>query len=370
MFASVHRGWSARVVLACAFVLWAAGAGVSSAAPPSGAPTSQASGSGHVRKATRATFGLAPASARAIDSRPYFAYRLLPRMKYGDQVAVLNYSNHPVTLQVASVDLINSATGDLDAGLTHAGAKDAGRWIQLHGPNSVRVPAAAGAKGPGMRLIPFAIALPADASPGDHAGAIVATLSSTGHGGHANIRLNQRVATRVIVRVPGPLKPGLAVTALTASYRQDVNPVGRGSARVSYKITNTGNVILGANQTAALSGWFGSHADVPAADTPQIPLLLPGRSATVSFVVHRVFPAVVEHVSVDLHPIVQTTDRTTVHLATVSASARFWAISWVLVAIVAAVMLLALGTWWWRRRRRRRVTASPSPDGDQLVRTG
>ena len=99
----------------------------------------------------------------------------------------------------------------------------------------------------GRVVVPFRITVPANASPGDHGAAIVAVLSTLGKNPKGeNVRLDQRVASRIYLRVNGPLHPGLRIEGLSVTYRHSLNPLHGGSATVRYTVHNVGNVRLAA----------------------------------------------------------------------------------------------------------------------------
>jgi hypothetical protein len=329
-------------------------------APVPGVSTPASSGKTGGKGPARATFGIAPSTPGATDGRTYFGYRLGPGVKRTDFVAVVNYAAKPITLTVGVADLGNNADGSLAVGADKASATDAGSWITIKHAPQITVPAQSN-KGPGRIEIPFAITVPVKVTPGDHGAALFATLTTTSTGKGANVELNQRVGARVLIRVPGPLTPGIVIRDLSASYSQSWNPIHAGTAQVKYTIVNTGNVILGAKQSVSISGWFGTHVTAPAKSAPEIPLLLPGKSATLSYAVNGVWPAFRQSLKVTVTPLVQPSDTATVHVSPVSASTTFWAIPLVLIAIFVLVVLLVVGTWWWGRRRGHNAGAPPPP---------
>ena len=83
-----------------------------------------------------------------------------------------------------------------------------GAWTSVGGrpaglPVTVRVPARR-STGPGSVILPVLMRVPAGANPGDHVGGVVAVLSTIGTNKQgAKVRLDQRVATRLFVRVSG-----------------------------------------------------------------------------------------------------------------------------------------------------------------------
>ena len=106
--------------------------------------------------------------------------------------------------------------------------------------------------------VPFVVALPGDAAPGDYVGGIVASGAG------------QRVEIPIRLRVGGPLKPSLSVEDVDVHY-------SGGDATVTYTVHNTGNAILSARQAVSVSGPFGRWT-VRAGRLADSPALLPGRA--------------------------------------------------------------------------------------------
>jgi hypothetical protein len=301
------------------------------------------------------TFGVQPATAAGTDGRPYFSYGVTAGASLSDHVAVLNYSSVPLTLDVYAADALNTATGGLSLLPAAKRPVDAGSWLSLGaGRLAVRVPPRT-AGGPGRVIVPFAVTVPARATPGDHVGGIVASLDTVSkNASGANVRLDQRIASRVYFRVAGALKPSLAVDNVRATYAGSLNPVGRGAVTVTYSVHNTGNVKLGGHQSVAVQGLLGQ---VEAGQLPDVGLLLPGGSETVTVVVPGVFPALLMNATVTVTPTKLASDSDPA-LGPVTASAHFWAVPW---ALLVLLLLLGGGTWAYLRRRARPV-ASATPD--------
>jgi hypothetical protein len=208
--------------------------------------------------------------------------------------------------------------------------------------------------------------VPGNASPGDHAGAVIVSLTSLVKGKSGQrVKFEQRIATRVIIRVSGPLRPRLSIENLHASYSGHLNPFAAGAVTVSYTVENTGNVLLGAAQQVSAHGWFGSTARAPA--LPVVPLLLPGGSYPVTVHVHGVFPEIGLSATVGLTPEGLRGDvNPGLHLIT--ASVQLWAVPWILVAVFVVLVVAIVALFWRRRRRSRagarsRATAHKTPEG-------
>jgi hypothetical protein len=280
-----------------------------------------------------------------VDGRPYFTWSVTPRATLFDHVAVVNIGIKPLTLTVYATDAVNGADGSFTLLPRATRPTQAGSWIQLglgsHGP-TVTVP------GRSSAVIPVRLLVPANASPGDHAGGIVASLSSVAKdkNGH-RIKLDQRVGTRVFIRVSGPLHPQLAVTDVHTSYGGTLNPFGTGHTHLSYVVRNVGNVNLGARQEVNIKGLFGLTDD--ASGLAAIPLLLPGGSMHLTTDIAGVFPEISMHANIRLMPLAMV-GAVDPPLHSFSASHHFWAIPWTLLALLAACVI-AIGYAVRRSRR-------------------
>ena len=122
--------------------------------------------------------------------------------------------------------------------------------------------------------IPFAVAVPDNATPGDYVGGIITSLTQADQAEQINV--DRRLGIRIKLRVSGELKPSLAVEDLHVAYDGPVNPFAKGDATVTYKIHNTGNTTLSAEQASwaqqeikrqglehSAEVRFGDYRDVP-----------------------------------------------------------------------------------------------------------
>ena len=296
---------------------------------------------------SRATFGIGPTNGGV---NGYFTYDSGPGGSYVDKAVITNYSHFPLALQVYVASIGNAADGSIEVGQQGRSQTDAATWLALpQGFRQVVVPAST-AKRTGRVAVPFQLSVPSAAEPGDHAAAIVASLNTIGKNPKGeNIKLEQRIAARVYVRVDGPLHPALQVQNLSVSYHGTLNPVGRGSAAVSYTVQNTGNVRLSVAQAVSVTGLFGTGAQ---ADAPDLTLIFPGASVNVTARVQEVFPTVFENAHVTLKPRV-VSDQKAVAMAAVSAAASFTAVPWMLLGILVLLLLAIVALFVLRRRRRR-----------------
>jgi hypothetical protein len=362
----IHRAGAGAFALLVAFcpAATANASGTVANTSPSGnsaspTPTSGARGHGTL---PRATFGIAPATPHQVDNRSEFSYVLGPTMHYTDYAAVRNFSPTPLKLTISAVDLGNDSSGNIEAGVSQADAKDAGRWITLEHATTVRVPGQTSV-GPGQVIVPFTITVPQNASVGDHAAEILATLTTRSRGANnQNVLLHQRIGARVFVRVPGNPEAALAIRNLSVQYSGgSMYPFTSGKLHVQYTLVNTGNVTLSVTQAGSVSGWFGAHVSASAEQAPPVPALLPGGSASADYTLGDVPPEIMDHFKVTASATYATdttlnqAKQTEVAALAVSGSKSFWAIPWLLIIIVVVLILLAVGGRRWRRERKRRT---------------
>ncbi|QFG22380.1 DUF916 domain-containing protein [Actinomadura sp. WMMB 499] len=227
------------------------------------------------------TWAVRPAGPRGPNGRDYFVYSLSPGQRVTDKVTVTNLSERARTFDVYATDAFNTADGSF-ALLTAAQQPAAvGTWIDF-AKGSYKV-------GPGETVdIPFTLTVPHDATPGDHGGGIVASVTrpeTTPAGRTVNV--DRRVAARVYLRAAGPLRPALQVSELRTGYASE--PLGAGRMDVTYTVRNTGNVRVAALAKVSTQGPFGVALGEPV--ERRIPELLPGGSYTFRERVGDVAPA-------------------------------------------------------------------------------
>lgn len=235
------------------------------ATTPEGAPIAPVDAAGEVH-----SWALAPAGSLDPDgagNRPNLSYDLDPGARVEDAVTVYNFGTAQLTFRVYGTDAVNNADGSFDLIPGDQEPGDAGSWITVSQGNIT--------VDPGTQVtIPITITVPAGATPGDHAGAILASNAVPGVGPDGQtVSLDRRTGTRVYIRVAGPVEPNLAIENVEASYSPSLNPLG-GTATVRYRIVNRGNVRLSGAHTVSVTGPFGTMRQrVPDKDLEE---LLPG----------------------------------------------------------------------------------------------
>ncbi|RJQ89630.1 WxL protein peptidoglycan domain-containing protein [Amycolatopsis panacis] len=291
----------------------------------------------------RVTFGVRPATAKAPDQRNAFTYSATPGARITDYLAVSNVGASPVELRIYASDAFNTPEGGFDLLAAKRKPLELGLWA-VPGKDSVSVPARSTA------IVPFTVTIPANATPGDHAGGIVASLATEQTQANGQkLAVEQRVGARIYARVSGELHPALSITDLSVDYHGSL--LGRGEATMSYVVRNTGNVRLSGKQWAKVSTPWGSTVDAP--DLAAIPELLPGSSMKMSTKVGGLLPAGWLTGTVHVDPIT-VTGQADPSAPAAEESATVAAIPWLYLAVFV-VLVLAL-VFWIRRRRRRRGT--------------
>ena len=349
-------------LLAAVFMVGTLLGGPAWAATPSDGPTtttgsnSGPSPEGLGATSGTATFGIQPAKAKTVDGRAGFSYAATAGAVVHDYVAVSNYSKTALSLHVYATDAYNTATGGYTLLPSTQKATDSGLWITLD-ETFVTLPSKTTA------IIPFTLRVPKDASPGDHAGGIVASLTTMTHDAKGNqIAVESRVGTRVAVRVSGKLTFQLSVTKVSAVYHQSINPFGSGSATVSYVVTNTGDVRLIGTQAVTITSLFGgSEQSLP---IPAIKELLPHDSMEVTTQVYNVTPsfAGTARVTVTPEPFPGDIDPPFTEAGgSATATAGLVAIPWPLIVLILIVLAAAL--FGWRRHRQGKMIKSAGSKG-------
>ena len=288
------------------------------------------------------TWSLAPTATPGAGQagRSAIVVNASPGDQISDSVTLYNPTDVPVQIQLFTSDAFNVKNGGGFAlNTSPQPTKDAGAWISLP-VVQFSVDAKTGVK------IPFTIAVPANASPGDHSAGIVAlgvAPIGTKQSGSTAIDVKRAVGTRVYVRVDGPTKPSLDIASMTFDPASAVlAPFGGGTNKISFVLSNTGNTRMSPTMrvwvTDALGRTVKSFPKFNVAD------LLPGNSATIT----RQWDGA-NGVALRLTAHAEAVAGKT----TASASSSALAMPWLLLLLVLVV--IALLVWWWRRRHGTRV---------------
>ena len=279
-----------------------------------------------------------PGSTAAV--RQYFILEGRPGTTLQDGLAVSNYTDHPITYYVYGADGYNTPRDGQfalrDHGYTMTGV---GSWVRTAFP-TITVPART------STVVPISIAIPANASPGDHVGGVSGmdtAVESVQQQGNVQVGIKRVVAARLYVHVDGPAVGGLTVTQLkvtgSASFPAYVSD---SDGTVTATVTNSGNLLESPKAHLRATGIFGTLID----RTVQLPQILPGQSIDFSQAWKNMPPFEIGTLHLDV------TDDTASPPVTSTEALSLTLIPW-LTLLVAALVVLALlvGLLFWRRRR-------------------
>lgn len=280
--------------------------------------------------------------------RTNYSYTLNPGGHLDDGIVVANRGTETVELDVYAADGYTTTTGALDLRIAGEQSVGVGAWITVP-QRHVSVPAGQSVD------VPFSVDVPANATPGDYAGGVVTSLTvadaSTG------VNVDRRLGIRTGIRVGGDLAPSLAVDGLRVDWDGGVIPFLIGDATVHYRLHNTGNVSLGADETDAVTGPFGI-ARTEAVPESAAPVLLPGESWERDVRVPAVAAMGLLIASTTATPIVTDAAGSISTLDPITVSTTGWAVPWPLLLVLALIIAAAVfGPRLLRERRRRRQQA-------------
>ncbi|MEV4626554.1 DUF916 domain-containing protein [Micromonospora sp. NPDC049523] len=290
-----------------------------------------------------------PSSATAPTGRNQFIYDLGPGQQVDDHVAITNLSAKPLTFTVYATDAFTATDGAFALLPASQPAKDAGTWVGFdRKPLTIK---------PGQRVIvPFRLAVPANAAPGDHAAGVVASVAEQrvdAEGQRVNV--DRRVAARIYLRVGGPVTAAAEVESAQVTYDNPVLPFTRGPMTITYRVRNTGNIRVNGKVRLRATGLLG----LPLGGTQQLdlPELLPGAQVTLTRRLDGVLPAGLVTGVVEVDP---STSQGALPQTTRTSSVL--APPWTLLYLVLLV-LAVVGARWWRRRRNTTTVPDGGPTG-------
>lgn len=296
------------------------------------------------RAAEEDTIGISGVPAGADgnpDGRTRFSYAADPGQQIADNYLVRNTGTTPQSYTVLSTDAFNDEAGEFALLETDAPATDIGNWVSFeNGTNRLQFDLAPGAS----RVVPFTVIVPAEATPGDHAGGIAASVQTPS----GQVTLDRRLGTRMYLRVSGDIQAGLSIAGLRASYVGDWwNPFS-GAMRVHYTVENTGNIALASNVAVTGSTWFGIPTGGAQGDG--IPELLPGGTRTYETDLPGVASWGYLNANVTLNPFVEGDDESKrMPVAATSRDTILIAPPWTVLIAIA----LIVGFVFFRRWRRK-----------------
>lgn len=276
----------------------------------------------------------------APDGRTRFSYAADPGQQLSDQYLVSNAGSLPQTFTILATDAFNDEAGEFALKPTADAPTDLGSWVRFeNGESRIQFDLQPGES----RLVPFAVAVPDNAAPGDHSGGIVASVVTP----DAQVKIDRRLGTRMYVRVSGEIQTGLAVGKLSGGYSGDWwNPLA-GTLKLSYTVENIGNIALASNVSIGANTWFGIPLSTQVGDA--IPELLPGGTRTYETEVPGIAAWGYLNPWVKLNPFVEGDDATKrLQVQATTRDAVVVAMPWTVVILLALVALF-IGFRFWRR---------------------
>jgi hypothetical protein len=291
------------------------------------------------------TWSVQPADEAGVDGRKWIELTLDPGEQVTEHLALRNLSAIPVTFVISAADGYLTSTGRFNMLPSDRESVAAGTWVEA--PPSIAV-------GPGAtEIVPFTVSVPENATPGDHAAGIAASVESvgTGEGGNA-VSIESRVGFPVMTRVTGELQPSLGIEPGSIGYDLSWNPFQPGRVTVTYRLVNDGNVRMQAKPTVSAQG------QTSAADPDAPPMeLLPGESREVTADVGGVWPLFFAPVQVSVEPMLVTPDGEAQSVEPLVAEYGVWVIPVPQLLVLAGVALIVVALLVGRRRSQRRVAA-------------
>ncbi|MFD4760239.1 WxL protein peptidoglycan domain-containing protein [Streptomyces sp. NPDC058439] len=210
-----------------------------------GAPTAHAADNG--------SWSVYPATAQA-GQRPYFYLSADPGATLDDKVTVTNKTDRPQTFRLYAADAYNTARdGGFAVRAQNEKQRSVGAWARTDRDRVTVRPH-------GSVTVPLTIAVPEDAEPGDHPGALVALDEriDPADAGAVAVGIRKAVGARIYLRVNGPTMPALSVDDVRVEHSQPLVPgTGKSRAVISYTLHNRGNVTLNPKVALRAEGLFG-----------------------------------------------------------------------------------------------------------------
>ena len=294
------------------------------------------------RAAENGEWALNPSNYEGADERTFFSYEVRPGQRLVDSVTLTNYSDTPITLELAAVDAYNTA----DEGAfalrkpDDEPPQDLGAWVRLPVDRWTVAPRSS-------TDFDFELVVPEGVRPGDHAGGILSLAITTSESDEAaGVAVRKGVGVRIYARVRGDMAPAILVDQVHASHGTPWAPLTTSDATVSFRITNTGNLVVAPNIHLEADSPFGA---LDSADLGPTQELLPGNSIVVT---HH-WSGVPTGGPVKQRVIVNGEGYE------FTSSSTFWVIPWWLIPVVMGVVVLA--RWLRRRLHGARQRRSPEP---------
>lgn len=277
------------------------------------------------------TWAVTPADENGPDGRRVVDLEVDPGQSVTEHLAVRNLSEREATFALGASDGYYTATGRFTMLPQSEESVDAGTWVTIEptvtlAPNETRV-------------VPFTVTVPDNATPGDHAAGVAASVRSSGaDASGAQVGVDSRVGYRLSVRVTGELAPALSVGGVHADYVPSWSLFAPGRVEIAYEVSNTGNTAL------EVSDSVGAAPSARGA-------LLPGESRRVDVDAVTAWPLGLLFLDLE---VMATAPGTTLSATPVTHDLVVWAVPWLHLLAATGLVLLLVAVLAGRRRGRRR----------------
>lgn len=191
-------------------------------------------------------FGGRPAYPRSDNPRTesIFIHTLDPGTTQKEGVLVVNNSAAQKTILVYAVDSTPSTGGAFACEQLSQTKDDVGAWITLARSEVALEPGT-------NELVPFTIAVPKNASVGEHNGCIIIQEKLAKPDNKSGVGLSFRTGLRVVITIPGTLERKLEIIGFVVTPKDD------GGFLLQPKVKNLGNVSIDADAQVVTRYFFG-----------------------------------------------------------------------------------------------------------------
>jgi len=275
-------------------------------------------------------------------NRQHFDYVLTAGQNLTDEIYISNVGNKAVDVMVYARDSHTSAEGAPAVdGLTQL-PKDSGSWVTFGPENTLTYNVHLEVS---QRIkLPFSVKVPNDATAGDHtAGILVAYVGAQG-----NFKLVSRISVPLYARIQGDLQPSLVLSNVRSSYSPSFWSPLESVMKVSFTLTNKGNVVLGGLVKASTLGLFGFELATPSG--VRVDEITPGQSLDLTAEIPSVAQWGLYHNTLSVKPTVAKESLIQTELPAISRDDWYFTIpvTWLFI-----VLTLGICVWYFRFRRQR-----------------
>lgn len=275
-------------------------------------------------------------------NRQHFDYVLTAGQSLTDEVYISNVGNKAVDVMVYARDSHTAADGAPAVDALTQLPKESGSWVTFGSDNkltaTIHLEAAQRVKQP------FTVKVPNDATAGDHTAAVLVSYL----GAPGNIRVVSRIAVPIYTRLQGDLQPSLVVSNVESKYSTSFWSPLESVMKISFTLTNKGNVVLGGLVKASALGLFGNELATPGGI--RVDEITPGQSLNLTAEIPGVAQWGLFHNNLTIKPTVAQESLIKNEIPAISRDDWYFEAPVTWLVILAAI---ALGVWYFRFRRQR-----------------